>query len=294
MTRFTEQERYRQIRAVLWIVLIMNFAVAAAKLFFGWLTNTASITADGYHSLSDGSSNIIGLLGIWLASKPRDDSHPYGHGKYETLTSVGIALLLFAAAFKILGDSIGRFYHPVQLKVDAASFVVMVCTLVVNIFVMRYERRKGRILQSEILMSDAFHTTADIFTTCSVIIGLLVVKSGYPVFDPMIAAIISILIGYAGIDILKDTSKVLVDAAAIEKRKIWDIAMSIDGIKSCHKIRSRGRPGDIHIDMHCHMECDMSLEDAHRLAHLVEQRVKEDIHGVKDVTIHVEPHRKNA
>jgi cation diffusion facilitator family transporter len=289
MAQLTEEERYRQIRSVLWIVLFLNFAVAAAKLFFGWLTNTASITADGYHSFSDGSSNIIGLLGIWLASKPRDDSHPY-----ETLTSVGIALLLFAAAFRILSDAIGRFYHPVELKVGAASFVVMVCTLVVNIFVMRYERRKGRMLRSEILISDSFHTTADIFTTCSVIIGLLVVKSGYPMFDPMVAAIISILIGFAGIEILKDTSRVLVDAAAIDKKRIWNIAMGIDGIKSCHKIRSRGRPGDILIDMHCHMEYDMSLEDAHRLAHVVERRVKEDIDGVKDVTIHIEPFGKSG
>src|SRR3974390_306565 len=87
------EERHRQIRWVLIYVLILNWGVAAAKLFYGWLTRSASITADGFHSFSDGSSNIIGLIGIWIASRPIDESHPYGHKKFETLTSIGISTL---------------------------------------------------------------------------------------------------------------------------------------------------------------------------------------------------------
>lgn len=284
-----EQHRFRQINKVLWIVLILNFAVAACKLFYGSVINSASIMADGYHSFSDGSSNIIGLFGIWMASRPRDEYHPYGHGKYETLTSVGIALLLFLACLNVLSGSIKRFYHPVHPEVDAVSFAVMGVTLVVNIFVMLYERKQGMVFQSEILISDSLHTGADIFTTCSVIVGLLVIRAGHPIFDPIIALFISIFIGYAGIEILRSSSGILVDAVAVDKEQIRATAMGVDGIEYCHKIRSRGRMGDIHVDMHCHMKRDMSLERAHEIAHIVEDMIKKNIPGVRDVTIHIEP-----
>lgn len=284
-----EQDRFRQISKVLWIVLILNFAVAASKLFYGSVINSASIMADGYHSFSDGSSNIIGLFGIWMASRPKDEYHPYGHGKYETLTSVGIAMLLFLVCFNVLTESIKRFSHPVHPKVDAVSFAVMGVTLVVNIFVMLYERKQGRIFESEILISDSLHTGADIFTTGSVIIGLLAIRAGYPIFDPIIALFISVFIGYAGIGILRSSSQVLLDAAAIDKEQIRTIAMNVDGIEYCHKIRSRGRRGDIHVDMHCHMKRDISLEKAHEIAHVVENTIKKNIPGAKDVTIHIEP-----
>lgn len=290
MTPIAEKARFHQIRKVLWIVLVLNFSVALAKLFYGWLANSTSIMADGYHSFSDGSSNIVGLFGIWIASKPKDESHPYGHIKYETLTSVAIALLLFFVCYRVLHESIDRFFHPVQPKVTVVSFVVMGITLLVNTLVMLYERRKGYLLQSEILISDSLHTGADMFTTCSVILGLFAICAGYPIADPVIAFFISIFIGYAGIQILKSSSKILVDAAAIEKEHIRTIAMSVNGMEACHKIRSRGRTGYIHIDMHCHMRHDISLEKAHEIAHIVEDKIKESIPGIKDVTIHIEPH----
>ncbi|MDD5450925.1 MAG: cation diffusion facilitator family transporter [Desulfovibrionales bacterium] len=284
-----EQDRFRQISKVLWIILILNFAVAASKLFYGWFINSASIMADGYHSFSDGSSNIIGLFGIWMASRPKDERHPYGHGKYETLTSVGIALLLFLVCVEVLSESIKRFYHPVHPEVDAVSFAVMGVTLIVNIFVMLYERRQGRVFQSEILISDSLHTGADIFTTGSVIIGLLAIRAGYPIVDPVVALFISIFIGYAGVEIIRSSSQILLDAAAIDEEQIRAIVMGVNGIEYCHKIRSRGRKGDIHVDMHCHMKRDISLEKAHAIAHVVENTIKENIPGVKDVTIHIEP-----
>lgn len=291
MERIAEQDRFRQISRVLWIVLILNFGVAAAKLFCGWLTNSASIMADGYHSFSDGSSNVIGLVGIWMAYRPRDEGHPYGHAKYESLASAGIAMLLFLVCFNVLSGSIERFLHPVQPKIDWASFVVMGITLLINIVVMLYERNKGLLLQSQILISDSVHTAADIFTTSSVIIGLLVIRAGYPIVDPVIAFLISIFIGYAGIKILKTSFKVLVDSAAVDKEQIKAIALAINGIEDCHKIRSRGWEGHILVDMHCQIKRHTSLEKSHNIAHLVEDKIKENIHGIKDVTIHIEPCR---
>src|SRR3989344_7177156 len=150
-------DHYRQIRSVLIAVLALHWAVALAKIFYGFATHAAIITADGFHSLSDGFSNIIGLIGIAIAFQPRDKDHPYGHKKYETLFSLGIGALLFIVCFNLIKEGLARFTHPVVPYIDATSFWIMVITLCANLFVVNYEYRHGKVLKSDILISDSMH-----------------------------------------------------------------------------------------------------------------------------------------
>jgi cation diffusion facilitator family transporter len=283
------EERYQEIRRILIYVLILNWGVAAAKLFYGWLIRSASMTADGFHSFSDGASNIIGLLGIWVASRPVDQSHPYGHKKYETLTSVAISALLFLVCLNVVREGVIRFLHPVIPKVDVKSFLVMGVTLAVNIAVMIYERKKGRALRSDILISDALHTRADILTSTSVIITLIGIKMGYPILDPIGSLIIAVFIGYAAVDILRESSRVLSDGVAIREGEIEQVVLNIKGVKEVHQIRSRGRPDDIHVDLHVLVDPEMHVHRAHHLSYAIENKIKRDFRGVTDVVVHMEP-----
>jgi cation diffusion facilitator family transporter len=283
------EDRFRQIRRILVYILILNWGVAGAKLLYGWLTRSASMTADGFHSFSDGSSNIIGLFGIWVASRPVDDSHPYGHKKYETLTSVGISGLLFLVCFNVVREGVLRFLHPVLPEVNVKSFLVMGVTLAVNIGVMVYEMRRGRALKSDILISDALHTRADILTSSCVIITLIGVKWGYPILDPISSLIIAVFIGYAAVDILRESSRVLSDGVAIQIGEIERVVRSIKGVKECHQIRSRGRADDIHIDLHVLVDPEMDVHRAHHLSYAIENKIKRDFRGVTDVVVHMEP-----
>ncbi len=106
------QEHYSRIRRVLVLVLALNWAVALAKIIYGLLSRCESMTADGFHSLSDGTSNIVGLIGIHFACQPKDKDHPYGHKKYETLFSLGIAALLFFVCLNLLKEGVNRIFHP--------------------------------------------------------------------------------------------------------------------------------------------------------------------------------------
>ncbi len=283
------KERYRKIRWVLIYVLLLNWGVAAAKLFYGWLTRSASMTADGFHSFSDGSSNIIGLIGIWIASRPIDETHPYGHKKYETLTSVGISILLFLVCFNVVREGILRFLHPVVPQVNVSSFLVMGITLAINITVMIYEKKRGVVLKSDILISDALHTRADILTSSSVIVTLIAIKFGYPILDPIASLVISVFIALAAVDILKESSRVLSDGVAIPIEEIKKVVLSIRGVKECHQIRSRGRGDDIHIDLHVLVDPEMHMHRAHHLSYAIENKIKRDIRGVTDVVVHMEP-----
>jgi len=283
------EDRFKKIQRILIYILILNWGVAGAKIIYGWLTRSASMTADGFHSFADGSSNIIGLVGIGIASRPIDESHPYGHKKYETLTAVAISALLFFVCFNVIREGIARFLHPIVPEVTVKSFLVMGVTLAVNVAVMIYETRMGKTLRSDILTSDALHTRADIFTSASVIATLIGIKLGYPIFDPIASLLIAIFIAYAGIGILKESSRVLSDGVAIRIYEIERVVLSIKGVKECHQIRSRGRSDDIHIDLHVLVDPDMDVHKAHHLSYAIENKIKRDIRGVTDVVVHMEP-----
>jgi cation diffusion facilitator family transporter len=270
----------------------LNWGVAAAKLLYGWLIHSASMTADGFHSFSDGSSNIIGLIGIWIASRPIDETHPYGHKKFETLTSIGISILLFLVSFNVVREGILRFLHPVVPQVNVSSFLVMGITLAVNIAVMIYEKRMGVVFKSDILISDALHTRADILTSSSVIITLIGIKFGFPILDPIASLMISGFIAYAAVDILKESSRVLSDGVAIPIEEIKRTVLSIRGVEECHQIRSRGRGDDIHIDLHVLVDPEMHMHRAHHLSYAIENKIKKDFRGVTDVVVHMEPYEK--
>lgn len=282
--------QYSRIRLVLIIVLVLNWAVAAAKMVIGLLTRVQSMTADGFHSLSDGTSNIIGLIGIALAARPVDEDHPYGHKKYETFFSLGIAALLLLVSFNLIRESFGRLFHPVAAEVNIVSFIVMIVTMAVNILVVRYEYKQGKELRSDLLIADSMHTKADIFTSFSVIVALVGIKLGFPIIDPIATLVISVFIGFAAFQIIKDASRILCDTVAIiDSKKIFDIVMSVKGVKACHKIRTRGRPDDINIDLHVQVDSAMHIDEAHKICYAVETALKNNIQEVTDVLVHIEP-----
>jgi cation diffusion facilitator family transporter len=248
------------------------------------------MTADGFHSLADGASNIIGLVGIHFACQPKDSDHPYGHKKYETFFALGIAGMLFLVAFNQTKQGITHLTQPHNPVVNLNSFIVILITLAVNFWVMDYERKLGIKFKSDILISDAAHTKADIFTSLSVICVLIVIKLGYPILDPIVTIIISVFIAYAGYEIIKESSNVLCDTAAIlDVKRISDIVLAVKGVKTCHKIRSRGRPDDVHIDLHVQVNPDMHVDNAHKISFAIEEAIKKALPEVTDVIVHIEP-----
>lgn len=282
-------DNYKKIRNILILVLVFNWLIAFLKIIFGFWIKSSSMTSDGYHSISDGASNIIGLVAIAIANKPQDKNHPYGHKKYETFLSLLIALMLFIISFHIMHDNITGLANPVMPQVNGYSFIVMIFTMIVNAVVMFYEYRCGRTLKSDILISDSYHTLSDILVSFSVIVALTGAKLGYPVVDPICSLIISLFIAYSGFRILFSTSKVLCDTAVVDTKKIEKIAKGIEGVVECHNIRTRGREDDIHIDLHILVRPNMHINQADKLSDRIEEAIKSRVKGVSDVIVHMEP-----
>ncbi len=284
-------DKFKEIKRILIVILFFNWLVAFSKLIYGLITKSAAMTADGVHSFADGASNIIGLVGIWAASKPVDEDHPYGHKKYETVATLGISVMLFLASFDIIRDSFSRLFHPVVPEVTIFSFVLMVIGFLINVAVMKYEYKKGAELSSDILICDSIHTKSDIFVSSAVIVTLVSTKLGLPILDTIAAFIIGVFIAKAGFDILKQSSDVLCDREAIEKVKIARVVSELAGVKAIHKIRTRGREDDVHVDLHVTVNTSMHVDDAHKLSHKISDTLKEKIPGITDVIVHIEPYK---
>lgn len=284
-------DRIRQIRRVLWSILALNILVSLAKLGWGYVSNSAAMQADGFHSLFDGTSNVVGLVGMGLAARPADSDHPYGHGKYETYASAAIAAMLLFAAYRIGSSAIGQLVGGIEpTDVSAVSFAVMLGTLAVNVFVTLWERRVGRRLGSEILIADASHTASDVFVSVGVIISLVLVQLGFPLADPIVAVLVSVAILYTAWDVIRQASATLSDSARIDPDRICDVVLSCAGVLGCHQIRTRGSAAEVYVDLHVQVDETRTVADGHRIAESVERAVAERFAEVVDVIVHLEPY----
>ncbi len=282
-------DRARQISTVLWVTLVLNLAVAVLKVLWGLATRCMAITADGVHSFSDGASNVIGLIAIRIAGHPADRDHPYGHQKFETLASVVLAFMLTVVAFGIMRESIVGFLEKRTPEVTPASFFLMAFTFIVNLFVVWYERKKGRALQSDLLISDSWHTVTDVFVTLGVFAALAAIQFGVPGADSVFSFAIAIVILVTAFLILKHSMDVLVDRAVIETGQIEKIVRAVEGVRDCHEVRTRGRKDSVYVDLHVLVDDRMTVIDSHHLANIIEHNVREGIPGVCDVVVHIEP-----
>lgn len=282
--------RVRSIRGILWIVLGLNIAVAAAKLAWGLLSGSVAMEADGFHSFFDGTSNLVGLVGLAAAGRPADRGHPYGHGKYETYASAAIGAMLVAAAWKVGGDALSRLVRGgAPPRVDAVSFAVMAGTLAVNLAVAAYERRRGRELRSEILLADASHTASDIFVSLGVIGGLLAVRAGFPLADPIIALGVAVFIGWAAWQVFQRVNETLSDQARLPVDPVRQAALAVPGVLGCHSIRTRGAPAEVCVDLHVQVDPEATVATGHAVAEAVERALCEAFDEVADVIVHLEP-----
>jgi cation diffusion facilitator family transporter len=284
-----DEARTRDVRFVLWTVLALNLLVACAKLLYGAQTGSLGMQADGFHSLFDGVSNIVGLIGLWLASAPPDDRHPYGHKKYETLAAAAIGAMLVATCLYLLWNSYLHWRGGVLPDVTGVSFAVMLVTMVVNYGVMRWERIRGEALRSEILVADSRHTASDILTSVSVLVGLAAVRLGYPIVDPIVAVVIAGIIAKTAAAVLFETSRSLTDMARLDPAQVRSVVLQSKGVLDCHEIRTRGLPHHIFVDLSVHVDASMTVGESHELAHRVEETIKERFEGVAEVIVHVEP-----
>ena len=284
---------FRSIRRVLWVTLFLNLIPAVAKLGVGLATDSLSLTADGWDSVFDAAANVVGLVGIGIASRPADSDHPYGHRKAETLTSLIISMLLFVTCWELVVSAIQRLCNPALIsgQVTVWSYAALGVSIVVHLVVAWYELREGRRLGSKVLVADALHTRADLLVSVSVAVGLVLTQLGYPIADPIAALIVAGFIVKIGVEIIQQATGALMDRAVVPTERLEQAALSVPGVLSVHQARSRGYETEAMADLHIRVNPAMPSQQSHAIAHEVARRLREQEPSLKDITVHVEPER---
>jgi cation diffusion facilitator family transporter len=283
-------ERYADVARVLTRVLVLNLIVAVAKIAYGYASGAISILSDGFHSLTDTASNVVGLVGVAAARRPPDDDHPYGHRKYETVAAVAVVGFLGLVMLEVLRNAFNHLTGRSALpSISPAGFVVMAITVAVNVIVVRYESAAAERLGSEILLADATQTRGDVWSSLTVIVALAGARAGMPILDPLAALVVAGFIGHAGYQIALTTMKILSDRIVMSEGDIEAVVLSVDGVLGCHQIRTRGSSDHVFLDFHVWLPPEMRLTDAHRISHVVKDRLMTRYPQIADAIIHLEP-----
>lgn len=282
-------DRYAEVTRVLYRVLYLNLLVALAKIALGYYSGAVSILSDGFHSLTDSASNVVALVGVSVAKRPPDANHPYGHRKYETMASLGILVFLVVVLVEVLTAAADRLVNGGTPRVFPEGIGLMTVTLIINMFVVSYEQREGRRLNSEVLRADAKHTRSDVLTSGAVLGALVGVWWGYPLLDPMAALLVAGFIGQACWSIAQEASRILSDEIVIPEPEVRSVVQSVPGVIGCEKIRTRGAADHAFLDLHLWLDGDMPLSEAHSTSHVVKDRLMAKFPQLADVVIHIEP-----
>lgn len=283
--------RDAEVRRVLWLLLWLNAAVAAAKLAVGFAARSLAVQGDGLHSSVDAINNVVGLVALAYAGAPPDREHPYGHGKIETLAAFGVAGFITLTGFELARVAVGRLLGTTEFPATRGMLVpaVMLTTLAVNIAVSRYEHRRGLALGSDFLLADAAHTRSDILVTSAVLASWALSALGYPRADAVTSLLIVAFIARIGYQVFARTVPVLIDTARIPPERIRQAIVSVPGVLGCDRLRTRGE------GPHAYIECRILVHDpedglnAHQVTEDIEERLLAHFAVPPEhVTIHVE------
>lgn len=287
--------RYRLARGKLGVTLAVNLALFGLKLAAGLAGASRALVVDAWHSLSDAASTLVAWSGLRLASRPRDIRHPWGHGKFETISVAGLAAFLSAAGFLFLWRGVAGLAgyargEPVTVPGVFPLYAAAVSCLVKEALY-RYAARAGRMIGSRALVADAWHHRSDALSSLPALVGVWASRRGYPFMDPAAAVLISLLVIGAGVRLGREAFHELVEGSLEggEIARIRAEIMSVEGVLEVHDLRGRCLGSQVMVETHLIVDGDISVQEGHRIADAVEHRLKRKFPAVCQVISHVDP-----
>ncbi len=292
------KERLKQANKTTGTGAILNIVLSFIKIIAGIFGHSQAMIADGVHSLSDLGSDIVVIIGMCLASRPKDSLHNYGHGKFETLSALIIAVILsivgFGIAYSGITNAIGILQEDQILKPHIITFISAIISIIVKEGLFRYTIIKGRKINSSALIANAYHHRSDAFSSLAVAIGIggaILLGNKWIILDPIACLIVSIFIIKEAFHIGKISVSELLESSLPEKvqNKILQIAASIPEVDNPHNLKTR-RIGNISVvDLHILVDSNITVENGHSIAHKVETAIKDKLGDNHIFSIHIEP-----
>lgn len=282
--------RDQAVRRVFWITLVLNFAVAVAKGIYSGMSGSVTLGADAFHSVLDGSANVLALVGMHLSTKGASAAHPYGRRKIELLAAVGIGVLIAVSLLEVASAAWHSLAgHRAAPDIGWTGFVVVLSSMAVNFFVSRYEAAQGRALKSPLLAADAHHTQSDLYASGAVLLSFIGAQRGLWWADGVCGLVVVVMVGRVAWEVFRENVPSLLDVAVLDPTTVREICGAVDGVRGIHRVRSRGTQWAVELDLHMQVAADMKVEHAHSIASRVEAELRAKLPQLSDVVVHIEP-----
>jgi len=295
----TSEERVDKGVKVTFNGLIVNILLTIFKFLAGILGQSAAMIADAVHSVSDTASDIVVLLGFRYVKKPIDDSHNYGHGKIETLSTSIVGAMLIVVALLIVSSGIEQLLRSLRGEIIPRPALIAlfaaVLSIVVKEFLYQYTVKVGKEINSSLIIANAWHHRSDAFSSIGTMIGIggaIFLGEKWRILDPIAAIFVSILILKVAIDILKDSISELIETSVDDelKKEIYDTVSKVEGVKDYHKLRIRRVGNYYSMSLHILVDKSMTIAEAHKISYNVEEEIRILLGPESIVTIHLEPY----
>ncbi|MBR4854934.1 MAG: cation transporter [Alistipes sp.] len=277
---------------------VVNFILLTLKFIAGFVGNSSAMIADAVHSLSDFITDIIVIVFVRISSKPQDEGHDYGHGKYETLATAIIGVILFFVGIGILINSTESIIDVYEGKELEAPSILALAAAAISILakeiLYQYTVLKGKRLNSKAVIANAWHHRSDAFSSVGTLIGIggaMFLGAKWRVLDPIAAFVVSLFIVKVSVELVKPCVDELLEKSLPKdvEDKIIDIVLSQPEVSSPHHLRTRHIGNNIAIEIHIRLDGSMSLKDAHDITKKIEISLKEEFGPDTHIGIHFEP-----
>lgn len=290
--------RAAEAKRVTWLGFWANLVLTAFKFIAGIFGLSSAMIADAVHSFSDFVTDLIVIFSFDIVSEPADETHDYGHGKFETLASLLIGVALFIVAGGILWTSAELIVRiaggEIIPRPGFITLLAAVFSIIVKEALYRYQVKAGERINSKTIIANAWHHRSDAFSSIAALLGIsgaMFLGEEWRVLDPVAAVLVSILIIKVAYDITKDSIMELLEFSlgAKEKEKIYKIVRSVDGVINPHNLRTRRVGSYPVIDLHIEVISTLTVEEAHQIAEEVENQVKLHYSEMAVIYVHVDP-----
>ncbi len=294
----SEEIRSKEAKKITLIGFVVNAILTGFKIFAGVTGNSSAMIADGVHSLSDFFTDIIVLVGFKITDKPEDESHNYGHGKFETLATAIISFALFFAGYKILISGLNNIYGALfkNILIEKPSIVPLIAAIISIIskeLLYRYTKLVGERIKSSAVIANGWHHRSDAFSSVGTLIGIggaFLLGSKWTILDPIASIIVSIFIFRVAFQILLPSVNELMEAS-LQKDEILFIEKIIKtspSIVNYHHLRTRRIGNKIAVEVHLIFDRNIMLYEAHEHATTIEKQIKDKFGSNSIITTHLE------
>ena len=290
--------REKQIFRVTLLGSFVNLLLVVFKFIAGIVGHSAAMIADAVHSLSDFITDIIVIIFVAISGKPEDSDHSYGHGKYETLATAVIGIILFFVGVGLLISGIKAIVGALQGEpLQAPSLLALIAaviSIVVKEALYRYTVKRGKALDSSSVVANAWHHRSDALSSIGTAIGIggaVFLGEQWRILDPIAAVVVSIFIIKVAVELIKPCIDELVERSLPEEveQRIHALILQSPQVSSPHHLRTRRIGGYIAIEVHIRMDGQISLSEAHQVASDIERRLKAEFGEKTHIGIHMEP-----